>query len=126
MTLRSEAVVVQPHDHPNGLPLLPRVATLEAQRDIPTEARGLRILLQKVLAKDEVPNDSAESKLRIAVLESSGDERGFLKALERNYAGFRNSPGHAVVDDIFRCWTIQEAASDRTIQSRSSAHEANS
>jgi hypothetical protein len=124
MTSRADAVIVQPPDHPNGLPLS-RSVTLEAQRFMPTKARGLRSLVQSCFAKDDVSDDPVEAKLKIAILESSGDERAFLEELERHYAVFRNNPGHAVANDIFRCWTFQEAASDGTIQSRSSAHQAN-
>jgi hypothetical protein len=125
MTSRPETVNVQPPDYPDGLPLLSRSETLEAQRHIPTKARGLRISVKSVFAKDDTPDDPAEAKLKIAILESSGDERAFLKQLERHYAVFRNSPGHAVANDLFQCWTIQEAPSDGTIRSRSYAHQVN-
>jgi hypothetical protein len=123
MTSSPAAVIVQPPDHPTGLPLS-RSGTLEAQRDIITKARGWRILVKKILAQDDVLDDPAELKLKLAIQESSGHERAVLKQLERHYAGFRNSPGHAVANDLFRCWTFG-AASDGTIQSRSSAHQAN-
>ncbi len=82
MISRTEAVNVQPADQPNGLPL-PLTPTLEAQRDIPTKARGLRQWVILIFAEDDVLDHPAERKLKTAILKSRGDKRTLPnKALE--------------------------------------------